>query len=159
MEKLEGFLELPEEDRWLFLYMLPCHGGNIEYYNRLKQSPDFVPSKYLNGDKSQEAVFDYFYGIHNEKTFANAQQNPKSYFHMLIPYPIVNAQEKIKLRVKEDFLDDYDNFPDKLFSITLNQRQMQRIKQFNIADSEELELGDVVYIHGGEVVDVEKNSG
>ena len=126
-------------NKWLFLYSLPCHFGRLKVFEKLLNSENFNPLRYLNENSCREEVRDYFYGVHNIETYGD-----RNFSHMLIPYG-VRSDEAVVL----DSFNWIDELPDELRNVKLSKRQRSRMSKYG------LRLGDVIYIHGGWVVDSE----
>lgn len=139
-------IQIPEKYLWLYRYSSPCHFGRLKAFSRLLQSNNFKPLVHLNNDFSREAVKIYFLGLHNKVAYEEGH-----FQHMVISYDIISLSP-IKLQLTEEFpynlLDEYQQ---KI----LNKRRRRRMKN-NGFDSSQLNLRDIIYIHSGWPVDIDK---
>lgn len=137
---------ISEKDKWLFLYTLPCHRGIEEVFQRIVNSENSAPTLFLNGDYKREAVRAYFLGEHNLRA-RNAGNIPC----MLIPYQITNTEP-----VHGRIVEMHHEIPNYLQEVYLNAGDLEKAMRFGVLDdSKRLKLGDIVFLHGGFIVDIE----
>ncbi|MFH1585189.1 MAG: hypothetical protein ABIB79_00295 [archaeon] len=132
----------------LFKISLPCHHGNPDNFEAMIKSPDFKPLKHLGDDLSHDAVLDYFLGLHNKFSYANAKSDPRWYPHMCVPYNVM-FNDPVEFLVTNEFIDQYRNFPREYLENKLTKGKKRRMRQFDIYDPDKLDLGDLVHIHRG----------
>ena len=148
-------MQIPEKEKWLFLYALPCHFGKIERYEQMKASGNFKPASKLKENFSRESVRNYFLGEHNSESYNNAISDERWFHHMLMPYRVTKVSPEIEIKLVEDFEKRFF-MPEKYKQKKLSKRQQKRMKQFGFLDGGNLGKGDIIYIHGGFIVDLER---
>lgn len=144
--------DIPEKDRWLFLYTFPCHFENQEIFLRLKKFGKF--NNYLNGNSTKEKIKEYFFTKHNNDAHRN-----RNYNHMLIPYRVIESNsDSESSEIKCSVLKPFFELPENLENKILSEDDLIKAKGLGIIGKDEkLEIGDIVLIHGGFIVDIEKN--
>lgn len=142
---------ISEKDKWLFLYTLPCHDGNHRAFQKMKESSNFNPVLALNGDYSKKAVRNYFLGEHNLK--ASSVGNIPC---ILMQYQIISVNTYIRSRI----CNESYRLPEYLQEISLSSGDLEKAVRFGVLeDSKKLKTGDILFMHGGFIVDVEFGDG
>lgn len=148
-------MEISEQDKWLYFYTLPCHGGNSLLFENLKKTGKF--NEYLNGDFSREKVRAYFLGEHNIKSLKKMErieENKTSKqetmgIHLLIPYRVnYILGESLTCTIYQHFYDIAKLTPSRIFAKSLDKAIELKIIQ------EYPKQGDILLVHGDWIVDV-----
>lgn len=145
---VNGLDGLRSEDKWLFLYTLPCHGGNVGLFEYFKGSGDFGPYEFLKGqgDFGREAVRCYFAGVHNEEALRVRYFN-----HMLLEYVVFREVPMVRV------YSDLSNLPGGVREVAVSMDKLDRAVGFGIVGANGLlDIGDRLFIHAGFIVDYEE---
>lgn len=144
---------IKEEDRWLFLYTLPCTFGRPDVFEKLKETGRF--KDFLRENFSRDKVRGYFLGYHNGYSYSRRLSDKKWLEHMLIPYKITRADSQIEIRICKEFSEKYE-LPNGLKQRRLSKRQKSRMRKY-VLNGKGLKVEDILFMHGGFVVDIEEN--
>ena len=128
---------IPEEDRWLFQYTLPCTAGHPELFTRIK--PRFIER--LSGDLSRESIRKYFMTTHNQQCLDSG-----NWTHLVVPYKIINPEERIG--------KTNSSFPLKSLEIELSREQIETAIKFGVLPDEKLKPEETIYLHSRYIVDI-----
>jgi len=133
-----------EEEKWLYLYTLPCTLGDLRAFQILKACGRF--NAFLRGDFGREKVREYFLGPHNSEAWQKG-----NFQHMLIQYRVESIDGGIRCTSQISC-----KLPANLETITLDSKDIEKAREFGLVMDRKLEKGDYLFVHGGFVVDYEE---
>jgi len=146
-------MEISERDKWLYIYTLTCTKGRFELIEKL---PNIKKIKnFLNGDCSKERIRDYFFIVHNPKTFefmeraGNYEKQEKT--HLIIPYRVEGALgNSLSCKISWPFYE-LPGVP----STAVFKGALEQAIEFEVIE-EIPSQGDILLVHGNYIVDVVK---
>jgi len=142
---------IDERYKWLYPYTMACTGGNLILFQRIIESKKF--KDFFRGDFSRQRVRDYFMGPHNMETLNGTSMsnlsNKFKFFHLAIPYEILQTEGGLLSVVSKPF---YEELPNPLITRKITNEDIKEAKKSGVLEKE-LGIRDILIFHGLHIAD------